>query len=80
MADVPQQMAERLGVAPLTEAEIEVILDAARDIAHNTERKWTPVTTFLMGVAVAGADGADRAAALSSMADDVRAALGVAQD
>src|SRR5688572_11992570 len=28
------------------------LLDAARDVAHNVERKATPLTTFLIGVAV----------------------------
>lgn len=28
------------------------LLDTARDVAHNVERKATPLTTFLIGVAV----------------------------
>jgi hypothetical protein len=37
--------------------DVEAILDAARDAAHAVERKVAPVTTYLMGIAVAG--GAD---------------------
>lgn len=33
------------------------ILDVARDAAHTIERKAAPITTFLLGIAVAG--GAD---------------------
>jgi hypothetical protein len=43
--------AEHLGVGPLTEAEASALLDAARDIAHNTERRYAPLTCFLLGVA-----------------------------
>lgn len=34
------------------------LLSTARDVAHNVERKATPLTTFLIGVAV-GQRGAD---------------------
>jgi molybdopterin-guanine dinucleotide biosynthesis protein A len=37
--------------------DIDAVLDVARDAAHGVERPAAPVTTFLMGVAVAG--GAD---------------------
>jgi hypothetical protein len=30
------------------------MLDVARDVAHQVERRATPVTTYLMGVAVGG--------------------------
>lgn len=39
----------------------ESILNLARDAAHTIERKAAPITTFLLGVAVAG--GADPKAA-----------------
>ncbi|MGB7982163.1 MAG: DUF6457 domain-containing protein [Candidatus Nanopelagicales bacterium] len=41
--------------------DIDVILDLARDAAHNVDRPAAPVTTYLLGAAVAG--GADPAQA-----------------
>jgi hypothetical protein len=35
-------------------ADVDVILDVARVAAHNVERPAAPVTTFLVGLAVAG--------------------------
>lgn len=42
------------------------ILDVARDAAHAIERKAAPITTFLLGVAVA--NGADASAATEKIA------------
>ena len=39
------------------EVDQESILNLARDAAHTIERKAAPITTFLLGIAVAG--GAD---------------------
>ena len=53
---------ERLGdeltiEAAMNPADVEAILDAAKAAAHNVERPAAPVTTYLMGYAVArGAD------------------------
>ena len=33
------------------EVDPEPLLDTARNVAHNVERKATPLTTFLIGVA-----------------------------
>ncbi len=41
--------------------DIDVILDLARDAAHNVDRPAAPITTYLLGAAVAG--GADPAQA-----------------
>ena len=46
-------LAEAMGVSPLTSSEAERLLQAARDVAHLTERKATPLAAFLMGVGVA---------------------------
>ena len=53
------------------------MLDVARDVAHGTERKATPIATFLLGAAVARrvAAGEDRHAALSAAANDLRGVL-----
>ena len=40
-----------------TEVDEGLILDLARDVAHNVERKATPISTYLLGYA-AGLSGA----------------------
>jgi hypothetical protein len=48
-----------------------LVLDLARDVAHQVLRPGAPVTAYLMGVAVGrGADPADVAARLSALAAD----------
>jgi Domain of unknown function (DUF6457) len=47
-----EQLATSLGVDPVDEGQVVEILGAARDVAHNVERKLTPVATFLLGAAV----------------------------
>jgi molybdopterin-guanine dinucleotide biosynthesis protein A len=50
-------------------ADIDAILDVARDAAHNVDRPAAPVTTYLLGAAVAaGADPAQAAAVVSEVA------------
>jgi hypothetical protein len=45
--------------------DVDLLLDVARDAAHNVERKSAPVTTYLLGVAVGrGATPEDAAAAV----------------
>lgn len=45
------------------DVNVDVILDAARVVAHNVERPAAPVTTFLLGLAVAGGTDVNEAAA-----------------
>ena len=45
----------------------EMILDLARDAAHGVERKAAPITTFLLGIAIAG--GADPKEAVKGLAE-----------
>ena len=53
------------------DVEAKSVLDVARDVAHNVVRPGAPVTAYLMGIAVGrGADPADGAARLSSLALD----------
>jgi hypothetical protein len=40
------------------EVDEALILDLARDAAHNVERRSAPISTFLLGYAAAGFDGA----------------------
>jgi hypothetical protein len=61
---------DELGLAP-AEVDAKAVLDVARDVAHNVVRPGAPVTAYLMGLAVGrGADPADVAARLSSLALD----------
>jgi molybdopterin-guanine dinucleotide biosynthesis protein A len=56
-----------LGVDVAT--DIDAILDVARDAAHSVDRPAAPVTTYLLGAAVAaGADPAQAAAVVSELA------------
>jgi hypothetical protein len=48
------------------EVDVTSILDVARDAAHNVERPAAPVSTYLLGIAVA--QGADVGAAATKIA------------
>jgi hypothetical protein len=57
-----------LGLDP-GDAQTKVVLDLARDVAHNVLRPGAPVSAYLLGVAVGrGADPAAAAARLSALA------------
>ena len=61
------EYASRVGVPPLTPAEIESVLSLAAVAAHGTgDRTSAPLASFLAGIAAANSD--DRVAAL----DDAR--------
>ncbi len=52
-----------------TAVDTTAILDVARDAAHNVARPAAPITTFLLGAAVArGADPADAARRIAALA------------
>jgi hypothetical protein len=58
---------EALGLS--IEVDLDAILDVARDAAHAVERPAAPVTTFLLGAAVAGgATPAEAARTISALA------------
>jgi len=51
--------------------DVNVILDIARDAAHGVERPAAPVTTFLLGYAVAqGADIEEATAKIALLAEN----------
>lgn len=54
LVDWLQRVSTELGISDVepTHAEIKVLLDLARDAAHQVERPAAPLTTFLVGVAV----------------------------
>ena len=57
-----------LGLSP-QDVSAKVVLDVARDVAHQVLRPGAPVTAYLMGVAVGrGADPAAVAGQLSALA------------
>jgi uncharacterized protein DUF6457 len=59
-----------LGLDP-TEVEVKVVLDLARDVAHQVLRPGAPVAAYLLGVAVGrGADPAEAGARLAELARD----------
>jgi hypothetical protein len=52
-----------------TDVSVDVILDVARVSAHSVQRPAAPVTTFLLGLAVAGGmDVEDAAAKIQELA------------
>jgi len=50
--DWPERYSAALELG-LTEDEVDTILDLARDVAHATERRFAPLTTYLTGKYVA---------------------------
>jgi hypothetical protein len=71
------ELARTLGEEPLTAAETTELLDTARDVAHRVERKFTPLSAFVIGTAVGRrlAGGADRTETLGDMLRQVAVIL-----
>jgi molybdopterin-guanine dinucleotide biosynthesis protein A len=58
---------EQLGID--ASVDVDLILDVAKDAAHGVQRPAAPVTTYLLGLAVAGgADPAEAAARIAALA------------
>lgn len=57
------QVTEALGITAMV--DVDAVLDVARDAAHQVMRPAAPVTTYLLGIAVAG--GADVHAAAETI-------------
>jgi hypothetical protein len=51
-ANYPARYAEALGL-PLSDEEVEAVLDLARDVAHGSERRFAPLSSYLAGQFVA---------------------------
>ena len=77
MVEWIDELAAALEVDPLTADETRDLLGAARDVAHRAERKITPLSTFLVGIAVGRADaaGTQRTQALAGALRSVRTIL-----
>jgi Domain of unknown function (DUF6457) len=71
------RLARTLGEQPLSPQETATLLDVARDVAHRVERKVTPLSTFMLGLAVgrAAAAGASREDAMGSALGRLRETL-----
>ena len=57
-----------------SEDEIDALLDLARVAAHTSERWAAPVSTFVVGVALAADDPADRAGRIRELTARLEAA------
>jgi len=70
-------LASALHEEPLSTQEAETLLEVARDVAHRVERKVTPLSTFLLGLAVgrATAGGTTRSDATAAALEELRASL-----
>ena len=49
----PDRYADALGGPPLSQAEVGALLGLARTVAHTTERRYAPLSTYLAGRYVA---------------------------
>jgi hypothetical protein len=71
------ELADALGVEAPTPGETAHVLEVSRDVAHRVERRVTPVSTFLLGLAVQRrlAEGLARDAAMEAAIRDLRSVL-----
>lgn len=67
------RLADALSVMPLEPEDEARLLDAAREVAHRVERRDTPLSAFLMGVAVGTltAQGTEREDAIDDAFEDL---------
>ncbi|MBW3561789.1 MAG: molybdopterin-guanine dinucleotide biosynthesis protein MobA [Actinobacteria bacterium] len=77
MSDWLRRFADALDEEPLPPEEISAILDLTRDVAHGTERKLAPLTSYLVGIQLGRQleGGADRGEAFDETVDRVLATL-----
>lgn len=61
LEDWVREASQALGLS--REIDVELLLDLAREAAHGVARPAAPVTTYLLGLAVAGGADAEKAAA-----------------
>jgi hypothetical protein len=71
------QLADALEEPRISGDELGAVLKLARDVAHGVERKFAPVSTFLLGVAVGQrtATGTPRAEAFAEAVRGARDVL-----
>ena len=73
MSEWTERLAEALTVEPLGPEDEIRLLDASREIAHRVERRDTPPSAFLMGLAVGSmiATGTPRDEAIDRAFEDL---------
>ena len=66
----PDHYADALGGPRLSDGQVDALLDLARNVAHGTERRFAPLSTYLAGryVAERVAAGVPEADALAEAA------------
>lgn len=57
LRELSDELAEELGVDLDGDVDVGLLLDVARDAAHQVARPAAPLTTFLVGYAAAAAGG-----------------------
>ena len=79
--DWPRRYAMALG-GDLTDDEVEALLDLARDVAHGSERRFAPLSTFVAGrfVATRMASGVSASEALAEAVTVARSLLPAAEN
>lgn len=80
MQDWLERYARDLDVAPLSDDEAAELLDLARDVAHGTERRYAPLSTFLAGVLAGRRADAPRPSSVSEAAAAARRLLPTPDD
>jgi hypothetical protein len=70
-------LSDRLGTVALGRAEIDVVLDLARVVAHLEERRYAPLTAYLAGLGLADSADVDDP---DARADHIRGVIGVVRD
>lgn len=80
-ATYPDRYAEAMGLE-LTETEVDAVLDLARVVAHGSERRFAPLSTYLAGQFVAELvrNGLSREEALAEAAAIAERTLAAACD
>jgi hypothetical protein len=68
LSEFVTQACAELGV-PVSDVDTTLVLDLAKEVAHNTVRPAAPVSAYLLGLAVGrGGDPAELAARLTALA------------
>lgn len=57
-------LAELTSAQPVSAAEIDAVLDFTRVVAHTQERRYAPVASYALGLALGAADPAERVEAI----------------
>jgi hypothetical protein len=58
------RLADLAGAGSVSEPEIDAVLDFARVVAHTQERRYAPVASYALGLALGTADPAERVEAI----------------